>query len=210
MARGERILLTDGDCIPRRDFVDVHTRLAEPSCFLTGTYFKLPKNIADAITEDDVKRQDAFSAGWLLKNGLPFTSKLLKLVTGPPVDEWLNRFTPARPTWNGHSASCLRSQAIQVNGFNEDMAYGGLDVEFGLRLNHVGVRTRHIRYSTVTMHLHHGHGYVTPGMREASAEVKERTRNRKLTRADRGLDQWLQPDGRLSLRPDDRFEWLRS
>jgi glycosyltransferase involved in cell wall biosynthesis len=209
VARGERILLTDGDCIPRRDFVDVHTRLAQPDCFLTGTYFKLPKNVADAITEDDVKRQDAFRAGWLLNHGLPFTSKLLKLVTGPPVDEWLNRWTPARPTWNGHSGSCLRAQAVQVNGFNEDMAYGGLDVEFGLRLNHIGLRTRHIRYSTVTMHLHHGHGYVTPGMREASAEVKERTRHQKLTRAERGLDQWLAADGRPTLKPDDRVEWLK-
>ena len=209
VARGERILLTDGDCIPRRDFVDVHTRLAEPGSFLTGTYFKLPKNVADAITEADVQRQDAFRAGWLLSHGLPFTSKLLKLVTGPPLDEWLNRLTPARPTWNGHSASCLRSQAIQVNGFNEDMQYGGLDVEFGLRLNHIGIRTRHIRYSTVTMHLHHGHGYVTPGMRERSAEVKERTRNQKLKRAERGLDQWLAADGRVTLKADDRVEWLR-
>jgi glycosyltransferase involved in cell wall biosynthesis len=209
VARGERILLTDGDCIPRRDFLDVHTRLADPGCFLTGTYFKLPKNVADAITEADVQRQDAFRAGWLLTHGLPFTSKLLKLVTGPPLDEWLNRWTPARPTWNGHSASCLRSQAIQVNGFNEDMQYGGLDVEFGLRLNHIGIRTRHIRYSTVTMHLHHGHGYVTPGMRERSAEVKERTRNQKLKRAERGLDQWLTRDGRVTLGADDRVEWLR-
>lgn len=210
VARGERILLTDGDCIPRRDFVDVHTRLAEPGHFLTGTYFKLPKNVADVITEADVQRQDAFRAGWLLSHGLPFTSKLLKLVTGPPVDGWLNRLTPARPTWNGHSASCLRSQAIQVNGFNEDMQYGGLDVEFGLRLNHIGIRTRHIRYSTVTMHLHHGHGYVTPGMRERSAEVKERTRNQRLQRADRGLDQWLAHDGQVTLAADDRVEWLRS
>ena len=210
IARGERVLLTDGDCIPRRDFLDVHTRFARPECFLTGTYFKLPKNVADAITEADVQRQDVFRAGWLLKNGLPFTHKLLKLVAGPPVDEWLNRVTPARPTWNGHSASCLRSQAIQVNGFNEDMQYGGLDVEFGLRLNHIGVATRHIRYNTVTMHLHHGHGYVTPGMREHSHDVKERTRSQKLQRAERGLDQWLAADGRPTLGPDDRVQWLRA
>jgi glycosyltransferase involved in cell wall biosynthesis len=57
VACGERLLLTDGDCIPRRDFVDVHTRLAQPGCFLTGTYSKLPKNVADAITEADVQCQ---------------------------------------------------------------------------------------------------------------------------------------------------------
>jgi glycosyltransferase involved in cell wall biosynthesis len=210
VARGERILLTDGDCIPRRDFVEVHTRLAQPDCFLTGTYFKLPKNVADAITEADVDSQRAFRAGWLLTHGLPFSSKLLKLVTGPPFDAWLNRLTPARPTWNGHSASCLRAQAIQVNGFNEDMYYGGLDVEFGLRLNHVGVQTRHIRYSTITLHLHHGHGYVKPGMRERSHEVKERTREQRLKRAEHGLDQWLAADGRATLNADDRVTWLKA
>jgi glycosyltransferase involved in cell wall biosynthesis len=208
VARGERVLLTDGDCIPRQDFVDVHTRLAQPDCFLTGTYFKLPQAVADAITEDDVRRQDAFRAGWLLRHGLPLSSKLLKLLARSPLDEWLNAVTPARPTWNGHSASCLRRQAIQVNGFNEAMQYGGLDVEFGLRLGHIGVRACHIRYSTITLHLHHGHGYVTPGMRERSALVKETTRQQKLTWAERGLDQWLTPDGQLTLHPDDRVERL--
>jgi hypothetical protein len=125
------------------------------------------------------------------------------------LDEWLNRWTPARSTWNGHSASCLRRQAVQVNGFNEDMQYGGLDVEFGLRLNHVGIRTRHIRYSTVPLHLHHDHGYVTPGMRERNAEIKKRTRQQKLERAGHGLDQWLAADGCTTLGPDDRVEWLR-
>lgn len=208
VARGERILVTDGDCIPRRDFVDVHTRLADPGSFLTGAYFKLPKSVADAIAEDDVKRQDAFHARWLMAHGLGFTSKLLKLVVRPPWDEWLNRWTPARPTWNGHGASCLRAQAVQVNGFNEEMQYGGLDVEFGLRLNHAGVRTRHVRYSTITLHLHHGHGYVTPGMRERSAVIKENTRHSGIARAERGLDQWLDRQGRATLGADDRVEWL--
>lgn len=204
VAQGERILLTDGDCVPRRDFVDVHTRLAQPDRFLTGGYFKLPPDVSNALTQDDIAGQQAFSSFWLMRHGLPFTAKLLKLVAASPFDEWLNRYTPARPTWNGHSASCLRSQAIQVNGFNEDMQYGGLDVEFGLRLRHVGIEPRHIRYSAIALHLHHGHGYVTPGMKERSHVVKENTRNKRLTWADRGLSQWLDSDNRATLTRDDR------
>lgn len=204
VAQGERILLTDGDCVPRRDFVDVHTRLAQPDRFLTGTYFKLPLDLSRALTQGDIVGQQAFRAFWLMRHGLPFTSKLLKLIVTSPWDEWLNRFTPAAPTWNGHSASCLRSQAIQINGFNEDMQYGGLDVEFGLRLRHVGIEPRHIRYSTITLHLDHGHGYVTPDMRRRSHEVKENTRHKRLTWAERGLDQWLDSNNRTTLSSDDR------
>ncbi|MGF7004629.1 glycosyltransferase family 2 protein [Aminobacter sp. BE322] len=205
VAQGERILLTDGDCVPRRDFVDVHTRLAQPDRFLTGGYFKLPLPLSEALTKDDIAGQQAFSAFWLMRQGIPFSSKLLKLMAASPWDELLNRLTPAAPTWNGHSASCLRSQAIQVNGFNEDMQYGGLDVEFGLRLRHVGINPRHIRYSTIALHLHHDHGYVTPGMKQRSHEVKENTRNKRLTWAERGLNQWLDSNNRATLLRDDRI-----
>lgn len=208
LARGERVLMTDGDCVPRQDFVDVHTRLAQPDCFLTGGYFKLNLKVAKAITEDDVRRQDLFSAAWLLKKGLPPTSKLLKIVAAGPVADWLNRVTPAKPTWNGHSASCLRTQAIAVNGFNEVMQYGGQDVEFGYRLNHIGVAARHIRYSAITVHLYHGHGYVKQEMRDKNHNTIIDTRERKLTRTAVGIDQWLKPDGTVTLHADDRVEWL--
>lgn len=208
LARGERVLMTDGDCVPRADFVDVHTRLAGPGHFLTGGYFKLNLKVAQAITEDDVRTQQVFTAAWLLKKGLPPTSKLLKIVASPAMGEWLNRMTPAKPTWNGHSASCLRAQAIAVNGFNEVMQYGGQDVEFGYRLNHIGIPARHIRYSTVTVHLYHGHGYVKQSMRELNHNIILDTRARRLTRTEVGIDQWLKPDGTVTLRPDDRHEWL--
>ena len=172
VATGQRILLTDGDCIPRQDFVDTHSRLAIPEHFLTGTYFKVPENIATIISEGTIKNKEAVRAKWLLDQGLPFSGKLLKLISLPPFDRWLNKLTPAKKTWNGHSASCLRIQALQVNGFNEEMQYGGLDVEFGLRLMHAGIKPQHIRYSTITLHLHHEHGYVTPTMLENSKRLR--------------------------------------
>ena len=35
-AGGEYLLFTDGDCIPRRDLVEVHRRLARPGFFVAG------------------------------------------------------------------------------------------------------------------------------------------------------------------------------
>ena len=52
-ARGDYLILTDGDCIPRKDFVSVHRANAEPGSFLSGGYFKLPMSISQSITRSD-------------------------------------------------------------------------------------------------------------------------------------------------------------
>jgi glycosyltransferase involved in cell wall biosynthesis len=205
VARGDRILTTDGDCVPRRDFIGVHARYARPDRFLSGGYFKLGEDLSNSLDRDLIEDQRAFSASWLVRRGMPINTKAFKLVAAPPFDTLLNRIVPTRRTWNGHNASCDRSLAIRVNGFNEDMQYGGLDGEFGVRLGHTGVFGDQIRYSAVVLHLHHGRGYVTPEMIENSRAVRRRTREEKKRRADRGLDQWLRPDGEVTLAPDDRL-----
>jgi hypothetical protein len=116
----------------------------------------------------------------------------------------LDRLSTARPTWNGHSASCLRSEALAVNGFNEEMGYGGEDVEFGLRLNHIGLTARRIRFSAIALHLDHKRGYVTPEMLAHGATIKDRTRAERLTRTEHGVDRWLDGAGALRLDPADR------
>ncbi|HIC30977.1 MAG TPA: glycosyltransferase, partial [Flavobacteriaceae bacterium] len=35
------LLFTDGDCIPRKDFVQTHFNLKKETCFLSGGYFTL-------------------------------------------------------------------------------------------------------------------------------------------------------------------------
>jgi hypothetical protein len=163
-----------------------------------------------AITEADVRAQAPFDAHWLRAHGMPWALRQLKLSVRAPWDERLNRWSTARRTWNGHNASCLRRHALAVNGFEEQMQYGGEDVEFGFRLVHVGVPGRRIRFSTVTLHLHHERGYVTPGMRERNLAFMQRTLRERRTRAEVGIDQWLAADGTARLGPGDRLQWLAS
>jgi glycosyltransferase involved in cell wall biosynthesis len=54
------LLFTDGDCIPRKDFVAVHLKFKEEGYFLSGGYFKLPMPISQAISEDDIISQKIF------------------------------------------------------------------------------------------------------------------------------------------------------
>ena len=45
-AAADYLVFTDGDCIPRKDFLATHDRLAEPGCFLSGGYCKLPMDLS--------------------------------------------------------------------------------------------------------------------------------------------------------------------
>ena len=59
------LIFTDGDCIPRKDFVEVHIKYRQEGYFLSGGYFKLPMDISKAITKDDIIHQRCFDLQWL-------------------------------------------------------------------------------------------------------------------------------------------------
>ena len=194
-SQGEYLIFTDGDCIPREDFVAEHLRHAEDGCYLSGGYFKLPLDISKAITQEDVNSRRVFSPDWLRQCGMAMgIIKAWKLTLHGPLGDLLNHL-PVKASWNGHNSSCHKKWAIAVNGFDENMQYGGQDAEFGRRLRHLGVKAKRIRYSTICVHLEHGHGYVTPEMKANSARIRENTKKHRLTWTAVGLDQYILPDG---------------
>ena len=200
-SQGDYLIFTDGDCIPRQDFVAEHLRQAEDGCYLSGSYYKLPLDISKAVTKDDIFTQKVFSTAWLRERGWAISTGSLKLVSRGWVGELLN-YLPINPSWNGHNSSCLKKLAVSVNGFDENMQYGGQDAEFGLRLRYSGVKAKRVRYSTICVHLDHGRDYVTPEMRENSRHIGLNTRMLKLTWAERGLNQYIHPDGTLKADTD--------
>ncbi len=203
-ARGDYLIFTDGDCIPREDFVAEHLRHAEEACYLSGGYFKLPLDISKAITQEDIASRRVFSPEWLGEVGMSLgIIKSLKLTVRGRVGDWLN-YLPVKASWNGHNSSCHKKWAIAVNGFDEKMQYGGQDAEFGRRLRHLGVKAKRIRYSTICVHLDHGHGYVTPEMKANSARIRANTIKHRLTWAAVGLDQYLHPDGTLRAETEEK------
>lgn len=190
-ASGDYLIFTDGDCIPRADFVEQHIRHSAHGAFLSGGYFKLPMDISRSITQDDVVSQRVFDARWLHARGLAYSVKSLKLLSNERWAGIFNRISPARATWNGHNASCHREFIVAVNGFDERMQYGGQDREFGDRLLHLGLKARRIRYSAICVHLDHKHGYVTEEMLRRSMEVRMATQRNRTVRAELGIDQYL-------------------
>ena len=196
-ATGDYLIFTDGDTIPRNDFVEQHLRHAAPNQYLSGGYFKLPMDISQAVTHDDIRSQRVFSPAWLRYHGMKVGVRGLKLTARGFVSTLLNWLIPVKATWNGNNSSCHKELIVKVNGFNEQMQYGGQDVEFGLRLKNIGVRPKRIRFSTIGVHLDHARGYATEEMKQHSASEIRKTRDERRTRAPLGIDQY-QPVGQAA------------
>ncbi|WGK64315.1 glycosyltransferase family 2 protein [Croceiramulus getboli] len=171
------ILMSDGDCIPKADFVQVHLERRERGYFLSGGYFKLPLDISKAITQEDIKRQRCFEVSWLKKQGMPSSFKNNKLSASGLKAQVLNAITPTRASWNGHNASGWKSDILAVNGFDERMQYGGQDRELGERLENKGIKGKQIRYSAICVHLDHPRGYKTPETLQKNAAIRKQTRS---------------------------------
>lgn len=182
------LIFTDGDCIPRKDFVAAHLKFREKGYFLSGGYFMLPMETSVAITKDDILSQRCFRLDWLTQHGLKSSFKNIKLaVTGNTAD-FLNWITPTKPTWNGHNASGWKEDLVAINGFNQEMQYGGQDRELGERLFNKGLKSKQIRYSAICVHLDHKRGYVNEETWKKNFAIRANTKKNKVVRTPVGID----------------------
>ncbi len=175
----EYIIMTDGDCIPRRDFVEVHYINKEEGYFISGGYYMLPMNISLLITPEDIEQQRCFDINWLKEKGIPKTFMNNKLTARGLAARFLNAITPTNASWNGHNSSGWKKDILNVNGFDERMQYGGQDRELGERLFNFGIKSKQLRYSAVCVHLDHKRGYRTPESLEKNAGIRKKTKQEK-------------------------------
>ena len=187
-SRGEYLIFTDGDCIPHPDFVKNHVEMSAENTLLSGGYFKLPLEVSRAITKQDILNGNCTHPGWLLKKGVPFTPRIIKLFSHPVIGAILDALTITRATWNGHSSSTWKKHIIATNGFDERMQYGGQDREFGERLMNMGIKTKQVRYRCSCVHLDHGRGYAHPESIAKNRSIRQHTRKHRSTRTDFGID----------------------
>ena len=187
-ARSDYLVFTDGDCIPRADFLDVHLRARRPNQYVSGAMFRLSEAATAAVQRSDVEAQAVFKTDWLLAHGQPRQYRhLWKLTRRPWLATVLESLSTAPASWNGANSSCWKADAIKVNGFDERMRYGSEDREFGERLVNAGVGTRKVRYSAAIVHLEHSRGYETRETWTANRAIRERTLRERLSWTDHGL-----------------------
>jgi glycosyltransferase involved in cell wall biosynthesis len=187
------LLFSDGDCIPRRDFVETHARLARPGAFLSGGVIWLPLELSLRITRTDVETGAMADAAWLAAAGWAAGRHRLRLVRSGATASLLDRITPTGATFNGHNASAWRDDIVRANGFDAEMGYGGLDRALGERLVNMGVRGRRVRFRAVCFHLDHSRGYRRAAVLERNREIRARIRSNREVRARTGIAELSEP-----------------
>ena len=181
------IVMSDGDCIPRKDFVEQHVKYREEGYFLSGGYFMLPMDISEEISKDDIYSERCFDVAWLKSNGLKSSFKNNKLSSGRTKAAILNAITPTNASWNGHNASGWKEDIVAINGFDERMQYGGQDRELGERLMNLGIKSKQIRYNAVVIHLDHPRGYKNQESIDKNRAIRKQTRDSKKPWTDFGI-----------------------
>ncbi|WP_026977813.1 glycosyltransferase family 2 protein [Flavobacterium tegetincola] len=171
-AKNEYILMTDGDCIPRKDFVEVHAKNAQRGRFLSGGYCKLSMKVSEEITKDDILAENCFDVKWLKSKDKLGFSQTLKLSSDGVLGTILDTVTPTNPSFNNCNSSGFRDDMIAINGYDERMKYGGPDREFGERLENNGIKGMQIRHKAICLHLDHARGYKTPESLAANLAIR--------------------------------------
>ncbi len=190
------LIFSDGDCIPRDDFVAAHVLLAEPGRFLSGGAVWLPQELTDEIDAEDVRAGRATDPHWLRRRGWRPGRRRLRLLASPRLAGLLDAITPTRATWNGMNASTWRRHLLEVNGFDMDMGYGGEDRALGTRLENSGLKGKQVRFRTPLLHLEHARPYRDPAVIKANRHICKELARSGQVRARFGLaelDGWEEP-----------------
>jgi len=146
-ARGDYIILIDGDIILEPHFIADHCKFVQENCFVQGTRVLLGSDISsliltEKVTDISVRTPDIQNR----KNGLrsvvlaklfSFKSTRLKGVKTCNFAFW-------------------KKDAIRINGFNEEfVGWGREDSEFTARLLNLGVIRQNVKFYALGYHLFH-------------------------------------------------------
>lgn len=159
-ARAEKIIFSDGDCVPRIHFVKKHWRCLEEKVVSCGRRVDLLEDVSRQLTVESVKSGMLDSPLWLLKRilkkqvdygeqGFILPSGFAKIV------QFFS--TNVSPTILGSNFSVQKKWLFEVNGFDESFQTPGLgeDSDLERRLKRIGLKMKWITHQIVQFHLWH-------------------------------------------------------
>ena len=161
VARGQYVVILDGDCVPQENFIAQHRKLARPGFMVTGSRILLGQKFTQRVLAEKLALQSLQSPRSLTlvdKVRLRATgdiNKLLQLlVTLPDIGREKKRFSWRRI--KGCNMAIWRSDLELVNGFDESFSgWGHEDSDMVVRLFNAGVMRKDGAFATEVFHLWH-------------------------------------------------------
>lgn len=147
IAKGDYIVLIDGDIVIEKNFIGDHLETAKTGYFIQGSRVLInekssqlaleQKELIPCFTDPGVANRKNCIRSKFLSKLFSFASKRL----------------PGIKTCN---FAFWKEDAENVNGFNEDfVGWGREDSEFTARLLHSGIKRQNLKFKAVAYHLYH-------------------------------------------------------
>ncbi|MDC0575032.1 glycosyltransferase [Pirellulaceae bacterium] len=157
------LIFSDGDVIPRRDFVANHRREARPSTYTTGSRINIPERVHKQFTDSQILENQIFDSSYLKKMSVSIRFfRRLSLNSGPIVTNIMNILQWRHCVFFGSNTGAWREDVLKVNGFDENFpGYGSEDRDIGFRLKNQGVKFRYLKHSILQYHMAHPRPYLS-------------------------------------------------
>lgn len=179
-AKGDYIIMVDGDIVLHRHFVKSHLRYSAPNRFIQGSRVLLQERLTrQAIA----KKETAFS---FFSSGVKSRFNALYL-------PWFSRFFSYQLSdltrTRGCNQSFWKADIYEVNGFNEDfLGWGREDTEFMVRMLNAGKHCFKVKLEGFGYHLYHPES--SKKMLEANQQILDEAISRKSKHCANGIDKY--------------------
>ncbi|EGY52566.1 glycosyltransferase family 2 protein [Neisseria shayeganii] len=191
-ARGDYIVMIDGDMVLHPQFIADHVRAARKGLFVQGSRVVLTEGKTAELLAD------------------PSAYRVLKWYEKGLEKRWEKRLSACRLPWlsaavlkkektgwfhgiRGCNMGFFRSDALAVNGFNNDfVGWGREDSEFVARLFNRGGKRANLKFAAVAYHLYHPE--APRAALPENDKLLEQAVAGRLTRCERGVNVFLPPE----------------
>jgi glycosyltransferase involved in cell wall biosynthesis len=153
---GGYLIFLDGDCIPPRDFVARHRRLAEPDWMVCGHRLMLAESVTRRIQQEKLPVEDWKLNRWVRERRAGSIDRFAPFAR-LPGNAW-RRFLVRHRTSKvrGCNMAVWRADFLRVDGFDADfVGWGHEDNDLATRLLMIGVCVKDGRWATGVFHLWH-------------------------------------------------------
>jgi glycosyltransferase involved in cell wall biosynthesis len=152
---GDYVLVVDGDCIPQRNYIAQHRKLARRGFMVTGSRILLNPAASERVLAGSLDLQAIGLADKLRLRLRGETNKLPQMLwTLPDLGREKSRFSFRRI--KGCNMGIWRDDLERINGFDESFqGWGHEDADLVVRLFHAGVMRKDGAFATEVYHLWH-------------------------------------------------------
>lgn len=180
-AKGEYIVLIDGDIVLEPHFIADHHAFTQFGHFVQGTRGLLGPGLSARALKNGHLRLP------FLARGVENKKNCLRSVLLARLFSFKNAGLRGIKTCN---FAFWKQDALSVNGFNEDfVGWGREDSEFAARLMNYGIQRQNVRFHAVGYHLYHPMN--ARNNLKVNDSILKKTIEAQLKWCEKGIDQYL-------------------